>query len=140
MILNTLRKLQIVLAAPATTNNLPVLMYYTDTNEMAVADSAVITSDKLLYLLTAGGGKDGGFRLLGYTLENPEALRKVLLATSELIDATAPQAVTQFGTKFKVVIQLIGPNGKEGIVEVIWQQDVGSTIYRLITATPHPFS
>jgi hypothetical protein len=36
-------------------------------------------------------------------------------------------------------MEIVGANGVKGIIDVGWQIDHGSTVYRLITAIPHPF-
>ena len=84
-------------------------------------------------------GKANGFRLLGYTAENTDKLADVLAASRGLITETTARTVTEFGTKYEVAMQVLGANGREGIIEVIWQVDHGSTVFRLITAIPKPF-
>jgi RHS repeat-associated protein len=103
------------------------------------ADDTVIAASKLKYLLTSGGGKDGGFEALGYTLKNVDDVDKMLRYSRTLISEGAPQRVTQHGTKYFVSMKIIGANGREGIVDVVWQLDHGATVYRLITAIAHPF-
>jgi len=103
------------------------------------AGDVLITSDKLRYLTVLDPGKANGFRLLGYTAENTDKLADVLAASRGLITETTAKTVTEFGTKYEVAMQVLGANGREGIIEVIWQVDHGSTVFRLITAIPKPF-
>jgi RHS repeat-associated protein len=106
-----------------------------------VGGDVVIASDKLRFLTVLDPGKAQGFRLLGYTTENTAELGDMLTGTKALITSeTAASEVTQYGTKYVVQAEIVGPNGAKGIVEVVWQVDAGSKIFRLITAIPHPFS
>lgn len=105
----------------------------------AISDDAIISADKLRYLLVLDPGKANGFKLLGYTSENAAALEKMLAASRSLIDETAQVIETQYGTNYRVVMQIVGPNGKAGTVEVGWFVRKGEEVYRLVTAIPHPF-
>lgn len=55
-------------------------------------------------------------------------------------DCGSREVVTQYGTKYVVQMEVVGANGTRGLVEIVWQQDVGSTIFRLITAIPKPYA
>ena len=103
------------------------------------AEDTLITADKLRYLLELDAGKALGFKLLGYTLENVEDLEAVLQASRQLITEETERVVTQYGTKYAVQMEIIGANGMRGLIQVVWQQDIGSTIFRLITAIPKPY-
>jgi RHS repeat-associated protein len=108
----------------------------------AVGDAAgdiLITADKMRYLLVLDAGKANGFKLLGYTVENAKQLEDMLAASQSLITNTTAKAVTQYGTQYTVSMEIVGANGVKGIIDVGWQIDHGSTVYRLITAIPHPF-
>jgi hypothetical protein len=63
----------------------------------------------------------------------------VLAASRPLITEEMKTAVTQYGTKYVVNMEIVGANGTRGIIEVAWQVDHGSTVFRLITAIPKPF-
>jgi hypothetical protein len=92
------------------------------------------------YLLVLDAGKSKGFELLGYTMENAGALEDVLAFSRTLITEEMKTGVTQYGTKYLVEMEVIGANGARGIIEVAWQVDHGTSIFRLITAIPHPFT
>jgi hypothetical protein len=102
----------------------------------AIADDVVITQDKLRYLLVLDPGKAKGFEIFGYT--NPAALEKMLAASRSLVE-TAKVTSTEYGTKYLVAMEVVGPSGVKGVIEVVWQVDRGTSVYRLITAIPHPF-
>jgi hypothetical protein len=76
---------------------------------------------------------------LGYTLENADDLANVLKYSRTLINEATKKTVTQFGTKFELTLKVIGANGREGFIEVVWQVDHGTSLYRLITAIARPF-
>ena len=80
-----------------------------------------------------------GFRLLGYTLDNADELQSILAASRDFITEETEKTVTKYGAKYVVDMEIVGANGMKGIVQVVWQQDVGSTLFRLITAIPKPF-
>ena len=100
---------------------------------------AIIAADKLRYLLELDAGKALGFKLLGYTVENAGDLEAILTASRQLITEETESVVTEFGTKYVVEMEVVGANGAKGLIEVVWQQDVGSTVFRLITAIAKPF-
>ena len=102
-------------------------------------DDVVIAADKLRYILKLDPGKAKGFSQLGYTLENADDLANVLRYSKNLIGEGTTKTVTEFGTKYEVVMQVIGANGREGLIKVVWQVDHGSTVYRFITSIPKPF-
>ena len=106
------------------------------------AEDIIITEGKVGYLLGAAGGKAGGFEALGYAAENPEGLEALLASTRYLIaeeGALISTTATEYGVKYEVQAGIVGLNGKEGLVTVVWQVDHGSSVYRLITAIAKPF-
>lgn len=97
-----------------------------------------VAGPKLEYLLRLDPGKAKGFERLGYTLSNKEALQQALLSLGQRIELSSG-IVTEYGTKFKQVVEIIGPNGVRGRLTIIWQVDKGSDVLRLITAIAEPF-
>jgi RHS repeat-associated protein len=102
-------------------------------------EDAIVAADKLRYLLELDAGKAYGFKLLGYTLDNAGDLEDMLLASRQLITEETEKVITQYGAKYTVEMEIVGANGMKGLLRVVWQQDIGSTIFRLITAIPKPY-
>ncbi len=46
---------------------------------------------------------------------------------------------TQYGIKKSVEVFIVGPSGREGIIEVVWMMKNGRSVWELITAMPRPF-
>jgi RHS repeat-associated protein len=102
-------------------------------------EDVVITADKMRYLLVLDAGKANGFRLLGYTVDNADELQSILAASRDFITEETEKTVTKYGTKYVVDMEIVGASGMKGVVQVVWQQDVGTALFRLITAIPKPF-
>jgi hypothetical protein len=90
-----------------------------------------------LYLLNPnhpeGGPKAEFFKqALGFTLENANQLAKQLTFNEELATQTA---VTQYGTKFSQVINVVGANGRVIPIQTIWIRNTDKVV-RLVTAVP----
>jgi hypothetical protein len=63
----------------------------------------------------------------------------MLMAALANAEQTAVVKSSEYGVKRVIQMTIIGPNGKEGMIEVVWQMDNGSNVWRLITAIRHPF-
>lgn len=98
-----------------------------------------ILPDKVRYALELDPGKAAGFRMLGFGMENPESFVELIAGTEKLIVEEAPSAITAHGTKYRVTMEIAGPDGPVGRVDVVWQRDHGSQTFRFITAMPRPY-
>lgn len=92
------------------------------------------------YLLNAehsvGGAKAKWFKeALGFATANADDLAKQLVFKAE---AAVQTGVTEFGTKYNQVINIVGANGKTIPVVTAWIQRSGEDFVRLVTATPTP--
>lgn len=100
--------------------------------------SMASVNDKLArYLLNAehpvGGAKAKFFaQALGYTTENSGALARQLVFNPKTAVQTA---VTQHGTKFNQVIDVVGANGRTIPMKTAWIQN-NDGVVRLVTAVP----
>ncbi len=91
---------------------------------MPGGDAAIVDREKLLgYCLNAehprGKHKARVFAsVLGFTAENADELRAALLAGAATADAH-PGVFDQFGTRYMLEFEIIGPRGS-GIVKSLW--------------------
>ena len=104
-------------------------MVYLDIN-------AVITTEKLTKYLLVKLPKDDKSQYLaqaGYTLENWQQLEQDL-KEQILIREAIPKTNTNYGQKYEIIGDLIGPNGKTLKVKTIWIVSKSST--RFVTLFP----
>jgi RHS repeat-associated protein len=101
-------------------------------------DSVEVASSKLDYLLT-NSGKADGFTRLGYTLENSNPLKDLLVSVGQKVTSADASVVTQFGSKFERAVEIVGPSGSIGRVVTVWQIDHGTKLLRLVTAWAEVF-
>lgn len=74
------------------------------------------------------------FTLLGYTEQKPDELVASLLTLASLdIDGSER---TNYGTKYVIVGNVIGPNGNTADVCSIWMLTTGDSVPKLVTAYP----
>jgi hypothetical protein len=95
-------------------------------------NSVEVALAKLNYLLT-DPGKFGGFSSLGYTRANIGTLQDLLISIGQKITSVDMSVVTQYGTKYEMAIEILGPNGVAGRLMTVWQIDHGANILRFIT-------
>ena len=110
------------------------------TNEAQALFKAVTVADnKLGYLLKNDIGKAKGFEMLGFSSQNSEQLRQVLISAGQNVNNSNFVKMNQYGATFNQTINIVGPNGVAGRITVGWQIDTNSSVLRLITAIPQPF-
>ncbi len=101
-----------------------------------------VEDSKLGYLLKSPG-KEGGFKDLGYSIENPNALRGDLIkySTGDMSGVNVRYVTWQGGSShtFTVSRVVTGPNARVGMVDMGWEIRLGETVPRLVTAIAHPY-
>ncbi|MBA3947898.1 MAG: hypothetical protein H0X37_25515 [Herpetosiphonaceae bacterium] len=93
----------------------------------AVPIAAEVSEGKLSYLLEQDAGKANALRIIGFTEDNREELRQVLVGLGHQVDLTTGEAA-QFGMKYRQVVDIVGPNGISARLTVVWQIDHGSAV------------
>ena len=107
--------------------------------KMPNRESADVPIEKITdYLLSPthprGALKARWFNALGYRIEKPNELAESLLSLSSA-DVMETQK-TDYGTKYVIVGDLIGPDGRTASVHSIWILPIGGSVPRLVTAYP----
>jgi hypothetical protein len=88
----------------------------------------VIHADKTKYLLDIDPGKAKGFAEMGYTMANSTVLENMLIGTRAAIDLGGEYvatSTTEWGMKKTVEVFIVGPSGREGLVQVTWMMKKG---------------
>lgn len=107
--------------------------------KMPSCESANVPIEKITdYLLSSshprGSLKARWFNALGYKTEKPNELAKSLLSLASA-DVLASEK-TDYGTKYVIVGDITGPDGRTAAVHSIWILPNGSSEPRLVTAYP----
>jgi hypothetical protein len=113
-------------------------------DQLPNADRAIIDLPKFQdYSMDEGNaqnlGKAGGWKALGYNVDSPKDRAASAQDASSQLAAQLPNAQaqftgsTQYGVKFRVLTEIVGPNGRTGTLVTVWQYDKGSDVPRLIT-------
>lgn len=100
---------------------------------------AVVPIEKVTdYLLSfshpRGSMKAKWFALLGYSSEEPSELVKSLLALAS--QEVLKSEENSYGTKYVIVGNVTGPNGRSAEIATIWMLTTGSSLPKLVTAYP----
>jgi hypothetical protein len=103
------------------------------------AELAHVDEDKILHYLLSdthpvGRAKAEFFRSLGFAVDQPDELRKALLALVRLEEVVV-EVRTDYGEKYAVDGMIVGRDGAAR-VRTVWIVDRGATVPRLITAYP----
>jgi RHS repeat-associated protein len=98
-----------------------------------------VAYEKIARYLLSDPGKAGGFNKVGFTKWNWQDFRVVLQDLAGCIDVDKVSRVTEYGKKWEVTREIVGPNGLMGRITTVWQLDKGSEILRLVTAMMEPF-
>jgi len=107
--------------------------------KMPYCSSANIAIEKITeYLLSLshprGSMKARWFNTLGYDIQKPNELVESLLSLA-CLDVQASEE-TDYGTKYVIVGNITGPNGRSAKVKTIWILTVGNVAPKLVTAYP----
>lgn len=101
-------------------------------------DQAFVETQKITdYLLSEekSGGKSAFFIAMGFSLAQPDVLRKALLAHAAAHEVVRRSA-TAHGVKYIVDGTMSMPDGRSAQVRSVWIVDTGSEAPRLVTAYP----
>lgn len=113
---------------------------YNDDKLMPNAITATTAEEKMKGYILNPLSKDGASKseligkVLGYNQANWEVLANKLFNG---IQTTPYSAITktEYGTKYKIPLKIVGETGRELTLNTIWQIDNGSNIPRFITTT-----
>ncbi len=102
---------------------------------MILPDNAVIAREKLtgyLLLKLPENDKSAFLALAGYTLANAEQLeadlrRQILTREAAFMEST------EYGDKYSIRGELIGPNGHQLNVVTVWMIEIASELTKFIT-------
>ncbi len=101
-------------------------------------DAAVPIEKVTDYLLSfshpRGSMKARWFALLGYSYEKPDVLAESLLTLANQEVLTSEK--NDYGTKYVIVGDITGPNGRSAEIFSIWMLTTGSSVPKLVTAYP----
>jgi len=107
--------------------------------KMPSCESAEVPIKKITeYLLSSthprGSQKARWFKALGYKIEKPNELATSLLslASADVLETEK----TDYGTKYVIVGDITGSDGRTAAVHSIWILPTGGSVPRLVTAYP----
>lgn len=103
---------------------------YTD----AVVPIEKVTNYLLSFSHPRGSMKAKWFALLGYSYEEPSELAKSLLALAN--QEVLKSEENSYGTKYVIVGNITGPNGRSAEIATIWMLTTGNSLPKLVTAYP----
>jgi hypothetical protein len=92
-------------------------------------DDITIAPSKLDYLL-GNAGKAPGFTDMGYSIGT---LDDLLYSVGNEVIPSDFVKVTEYGSKYNLAVEIVGPSGVLGRLNTGWQVDVGSNILRFVT-------
>ena len=103
-------------------------------SEAAFVPTAKVTDYLLSRTHARGSTKSVWFEALGFVIEKPDELIEALLVHATHDVEQTEQ--TRYGTKYRIVGKIVGPNGLDGQLRSIWIVLDGEETPRLVTAYP----
>jgi hypothetical protein len=104
-------------------------------SERAVVDDAKVRDYLLSPSHPVGRFKSAFFSALGFSVDDWQALRNVLLDVAQSGDAILGQP-SPFGQKFEIRATLTGPSGRQAKVVTVWMVSDGRDFAHFVTAFP----